>query len=189
LSSADVGDEVATHLLDARRLGVVLDQQQDVASAERCHPGLHDRVALAERPLGQREPGLADHAVAPHLPGEVAQLIVDELLTAHEAVGHGRRGVVDDLVGRVDHDAARAQDRQHVTHPGRQGRRPGCFGHGRLLALGVAHGDHGKGPGEQSGEPRQDRRARRVHASKIRGADRSPGRREVLPRQRPQLFT
>ena len=36
---ADVGDEVAADLLDPAGLGVVLDEQQDVAAAQRAPPG------------------------------------------------------------------------------------------------------------------------------------------------------
>ena len=58
------------------------------ADAERRDPGLHDRARLA--PSGaarQLELGLADHAVAADLPGQVAQLGVDEL----PCRGPGRR--------------------------------------------------------------------------------------------------
>ena len=71
---ADVGDEVAADLLDPAGLGVVLDEQQHVAAAQRRDPRLHDRPAAAQRPAGQVELGLADDPVAAHLAREVAQL-------------------------------------------------------------------------------------------------------------------
>ena len=81
--------------------------------------------AASERAAGQVELGLADHAVAADLAGQVPQLGVGQLGVADQAVDDRGRAGLDDGVGRVDDDAAGAQDREHVGDARRQrGARP-----------------------------------------------------------------
>ncbi len=95
---ADVGEEVAPDLLDAARL-----ERSSTSSSTWSPPSGATRAATTSRAvtdaLAQVELDLADHPVAPHRPGEVEQLRVDELLAAHESLGDGGRRVVDDPVG------------------------------------------------------------------------------------------
>ena len=112
---ADVRDEVAADLLDPPGVGVVLGEDQHVRDRDRRDPHPHDDARRGVRAAGQVELGLADHAVAAHLPREVAQLVVDELAVAHQPVAHGGRRGVDDGVARVDDHGDRAQHGQHVA--------------------------------------------------------------------------
>ena len=118
---ADIGQEVAAHLLDAVRLRAVLDEQKHVVGAQWCHPGGDHEPALPQSVL-QHELGLSDDPVAAHLTSDPEHLGVHELVPAHQPVGDRGRGVVHDPVGGVDQDAARTQHRKHLTDPRRQAR-------------------------------------------------------------------
>ena len=61
-------------------------------AAERGDARRDGDPAPAERAPGQVELGLADHAVAPDLPGQVPQLGVGQLRVADQAVGDARPG-------------------------------------------------------------------------------------------------
>ena len=88
---ADVGDEVAPDLLDA--------------GAPRCGPrraagrgprrgarrGPHDEAAVRPRPLRQLQLGLADHAVAAHLPRQLGAARGGRARCPHQSVGDGGR--------------------------------------------------------------------------------------------------
>ncbi len=135
------------------------------------HP--HDDAAVGVRAAGQVELGLADHAVAAHLPGEVAQLVVDELAVADQPVGDGRRRGLDDGVGGVDDDGDRAQDREHVADPAGQRR----VGRARAVgeaALGPPGRDDADGPDDQARRPTEGRRDRRIHDVRVRRRERPP---------------
>ena len=94
---ADVGDEVAAHLLDPAGVGAVVDQEQHVRAAEGRDPCGDRDPAPAERAAGQVELGLADHPVTPYLPGQVTQLGVGQLGVAHQAVDDRGRAGLDHL--------------------------------------------------------------------------------------------
>ena len=159
---AHVGEEVAADLLDPGRLGAVLDEQQHVVGSERRDARGDDEPARTDA-LAQVELGLADHAVTAHRPGEVEQLRVHELVVAHEAVRHGGRRVVDDPVGGVDDDAARAEHRDDVTDARRHGLGRGRVGVVVGGAVREAHGDEGHAPQGEAGDATQGCRRRRIH--------------------------
>ena len=167
---ADVRHEVAADLLDPPGVGVVLGEDQHVRDRDGRDPHPHHDRCRGVGAAGQVELGLADHAVAAHLPGEVAQLVVDQLAVAHQPVAdRGRRGV-DDGVAGVDDDGDRAQHREHVADPAGQRRL-------RRLGLGAAalrppRGGDGHGPDDEADRPAEHRRERGVHEVRVRGARR-----------------
>ena len=85
---ADVGEEVPPDLLDACRLGPVLDEEEHVVGAEGGDAGGDDEAPVPEALL-QGQLGLADDPVATHGAGQVEQLRVHELLATHEPLRDG----------------------------------------------------------------------------------------------------
>ena len=116
----------------------------------------------AERAAGQVELGLADHPVAPYLPGQVTQLGVGQLGVAHQAVDDRGRAGLDHLVGGVDDDAAGAQDGEHVADAGRQGGGLG-LGDRALGPLGEAHAAHRDRTDEHADHASEHCRGCRIH--------------------------
>ena len=187
---ADVGDEVAAHLLDPAGLGAVLDQQQHVRAAERRDPRADDQPAAAERPAGQLQLALPDHAVAAHRPGQLEQLGVGDLVAADQPVGVRRRAGLDHGVGAVHDDRAGAQDGQDVEYAGGQRRLPAPGGTVVLGPLGQPHRQHGR---THRARLRRRRPGRRLPSRpQLPGYARKPAvrrRRGARPRALPLMFT
>ncbi len=159
---ADVGHEVTAGLLDPAPLGLVVDEQQEVAHAERRHAGGDVGGGRHARPVDV-EVLLTDHAVSGDLLDHRLDRRVDEPSVAHQTVGHGRRGAGDDPPVVVQDDPRRAEHGEDVTdasgHLGLGLRRDG--------PLPVAHRDrspHEEGD-EQPGSTPENCRGRWLHVT------------------------
>ena len=86
---ADVGDEVTTDLLH-RRAWVVSSRRSRTWLLPSSATRVHEHPSSTHPAAGELELRLADHAVTADLPGEVAQLGVNQLAAPDQAVG--RRG-------------------------------------------------------------------------------------------------
>ena len=169
---ADVGDEVAADLLDPAGLGAVLDEEQHVLRAERRDPGAARRARCRRLgPCGQLELGLADHAVAAHLPGQVEQLGLDELAARDQPVATAAGEVLTTASAAsrttpLDRSTERtsATPREAADRSSRRRRHRGAAGAPRGA---TAHGDARQG----RCRPRTERGSgRRVHALQGRWA-------------------
>ncbi len=187
---AHVGDEVAADLLHPGCPGAVLHEQQHEVGTERRDAGRDDEAARTDA-LAQVELRLADHAVTPHRSSEVDQLRVHELVVSDEAVGDGGRRVVDDPVGRVDDDAARAEHRDDVTDARAARAAAGATPRSvAVVAVREAHGDEGHAPQGEAGDATERCRRRRIHDNQgthLRVQAPTTGRRGVRTAYR--LFT
>ncbi|CAM4153179.1 hypothetical protein JAAN108728_13830 [Janibacter anophelis] len=183
---ADVGDEVASGLLDAAALGLVVDEQQHVLGAERSDARGHVRDIAQPRP-GQLELGLADHAVAGDLGDHRGDLVVDEAAVAHDAVGDRGGRALDDASGVVEHDTRRAEHGQDV---------PDTTGHLRLGlplhgAFAVAQGDRrpDQEADEHAGDATENCRGRWLHVTESTSPTGHAGSGLPTTRWAPVLFT
>ena len=64
---ADIGDEIAAHAVEPKRLGPVFSQKQGVPGSEACHPHIEMDVGVAERATSNFDFGTHRLASAPHL--------------------------------------------------------------------------------------------------------------------------
>jgi hypothetical protein len=97
----DVDDEVAPDILDPSSLGAIINEQEHVVAAQRGHPGTNHDAPTPERTAGQIKLDLPDDAVATYLSSQMTQLVVDEVMTADQSVGHSRLAGADDGIGGV----------------------------------------------------------------------------------------
>ena len=88
---ADVGDEVAPDLLDAARLGAVVDEDEHEVSSQRRDAGVDQDLRPAERAPGELELLLADQAQPARFGDELAQLGVGQVVTADQPERVGGR--------------------------------------------------------------------------------------------------
>ena len=98
---ADVDDEVAPDILDPSSLSAIVNQQQHVVAAQWGHPGANHDAPTPKRTAGKVKLDLPDDAVAAHLASQMTQLVVDEVMTADQSVGHSRGAGADDGIGCV----------------------------------------------------------------------------------------
>src|SRR4029079_14489434 len=129
---ADVDDEVTPDLLDPAGRGAVIHDREHEGAAQGGHPGTDRDPATAQGPAGQAQLDLPDDAVAADLPGQMPQLVVNQVVAPDQAVRDGRGAPADNGIGCVQDDGPRTQDGEHGGHPGREGVRIGSL---REMAL------------------------------------------------------
>ena len=162
---AHVGHEVAAHGLDPALAGAVLDQRQHQARAQ--GGDARDHGAGRRAVAGELHLGLADLAVAAYDVDEVAQVLDEDLVAAHQPEGVRRRGGLEHVVvGVHDHRGGA----QHGQHGGHAGRHEGLVDVRQAALLSVADvpGEYGAAGDDRPDDGSQRCLGRRVHVSIVR---------------------
>ncbi len=184
---ADVGDEVASHVVEPVRLGAIVGEEQHEPVAEPRHPHEQSDLGLAERSASQAE-FLADrHPVAAHLVDQLDELLVHERLVPHQAERERTRRGLDDVVRRVDHDPGGIQGVDDLVHAVREagthdgdGVLPATMrGDDRDGARSADDEAEGECHGHEPGRVHRTRLGRSIHPDRVRSGDRRPVSRDV----------
>ena len=162
---AHVGHEVAAHGLDPTLAGAVLDQRQHEARPQGSDA--RDHGAGRRAVAGELHLGLADLAVAAYDVDQVAQVLDEDLVAAHQPEGVGRRGGLEHVVVGVHDHRGGAQHGQHGGHAGRHEWLVDVR-QAALLSVADVPGEYGAAGDDRPDDGSQRCLGRRVHVSIVR---------------------